>query len=210
MRVSWATACAATSVVNYGTTPSMGTKTTGYKPDAQYTMGSYTSPYIYHVHLQGLTPGTDYYYQVGDSTSGVSQVYKFTSHPGVGPEVPHVFAIVGDLGQTNNSASTVAHIQSSGRVNSVMHVGDLSYADSDEPRWDSWQNLIQPLSATTPYMVQVGNVSGAAHLLPLPLPLPLTHHTARNKCAPCSTNKRSRVPLWPTLRASGCPTPPTA
>ena len=38
-----------------------------------------------------------------------------------------------------------------------MIVGDLSYADSDQPRWDSWQNLIQNMSAALPTLVQVGN-----------------------------------------------------
>lgn len=120
-------------------------------------MGSYTSPYLYHVNVTGLTPATQYYYQVGDSTSGLSDIFSFTSHPGVGADLTHTFAIVGDLGQTNNSQSTVKHIMDrKPAIDSVMHVGDLSYADSDEPRWDSWVNLVQPLAATTPYMVQVG------------------------------------------------------
>ena len=38
----------------------------------------------------------------------------------------------------------------------VMHLGDISYADSDEPRWDSWAEQTQFLSSTLPYMVQVG------------------------------------------------------
>ena len=152
MRISWLTACEATSVVNYGTTPAMGTKTKGYAPDAQYTFKGYTSGSIYHQHLTGLTPGTTYYYQVGDATSGVSDVFNFTSHPGTALVPGYTFAIIGDLGQTDNSASTLAHVAASGRIGSIMHVGDLSYADSDEPRWDSWQNLVQPVAATIPYM----------------------------------------------------------
>jgi hypothetical protein len=154
-------------------------------------MGSYTSPYLYHVNVTGLTPGTQYYYQVGDSTSGLSDIFSFTAHPGVGADIPHTFAIVGDLGQTANSQSTVQHIMDrKPAVDSVMHVGDLSYADSDEPRWDSWGQLVQPLAATTPYMVQVcvdNNIAQGARVPPLfphpppPAPPPYTiYHPHRS------------------------------
>ena len=35
--------------------------------------------------------------------------------------------------------------------------GDLSYADSDQPRWDSYQRLVQNLSSNMPFMVASGN-----------------------------------------------------
>lgn len=87
----------------------------------------------------------------------------FAAHPGagIGAKNPDgsdiIFAVIGDLGQTANSASTIAHVEGQPGVTTVVHVGDLSYADSDEPRWDAWQNLIAPLSQHTPYMTQVGN-----------------------------------------------------
>lgn len=33
----------------------------------------------------------------------------------------------------------------------VMLTGDLSYADSEQPRWDRWGRLIQPLSTRMPW-----------------------------------------------------------
>jgi len=39
----------------------------------------------------------------------------------------------------------------------MIYVGDLSYADSDEPRWDSWQQLVAPVSSHMPWMVTAGN-----------------------------------------------------
>lgn len=162
MRISWATSCAAGAVVNYGTSSSLGSSTTGPAPKTYTFSGGYTSPYLYHVTLKGLTPGVKYFYTVGDATSGVSAVKSFVAHPGVGASVtnqdgsPFTMAIIGDLGQTSNSASTVAHVLA-GSSNMVMHVGDLSYADSEEPRWDSWGALVAPLAETLPYMTQVGN-----------------------------------------------------
>lgn len=35
-------------------------------------------------------------------------------------------------------------------------IGDLSYADSDETRWDSWQSLVEYQSSHVPWQVIVG------------------------------------------------------
>lgn len=88
--------------------------------------------------------------------------------PVVGPETPFVFAIVGDLGQTDNSTSTRDHIMSNPVYQQLIIIGDLSYADSawnpkkegkncTQLRWDSWGQLIEPLAAQVPMMVGAGN-----------------------------------------------------
>ena len=41
--------------------------------------------------------------------------------------------LIGDLGQTENSASTLDHLTAS-NPGSVINVGDLSYADGYQPR----------------------------------------------------------------------------
>ena len=162
MMISWATECKAGSSVQYGDSPSSLTKTVLGPAGSTYTLGQYTSPYLYHVPLTDLTPNTQYYYTVGDAASGFSAALSFWSHPGVGVGVtapdgsPFTVAVIGDLGQTNNSLSTVEHVLG-GVSNMVMHIGDLSYADSIEARWDSWGVLVAPLASTIPYMVQVGN-----------------------------------------------------
>ena len=127
MRVSWATTCKAGSEVNYGLSPGSLTQTvTGTA--STYDFGSYTSPYLHHATLTGLTPNTQYFYTVGDATSGVSAVINFTAHPGVGADVtgpggmPWAMAIIGDLGQTSNSVSTIQHVMDRSGVSMVMHV----------------------------------------------------------------------------------------
>jgi len=67
-----------------------------------------------------------------------------------------VFGLLGDPGQTSNSQTTFSHIQQS-NVQAIMLVGDLSYADGDQPRWDSWGNLVQPLSSTMAVNTILGN-----------------------------------------------------
>ena len=57
MRVSWAAPCSAAATVAFGTSPSTNQATTGPAP-AQYKAPGYTSPFLYHVTLTGLTPNT--------------------------------------------------------------------------------------------------------------------------------------------------------
>ena len=64
--------------------------------------------------------------------------------------------LFGDLGQTEDSAETLEHIIAS-RPQSVLNVGDLSYADGYQPRWDSWGRLVEPLAASLPIMHIEGN-----------------------------------------------------
>lgn len=50
--------------------------------------------------------------------------------------------LIGDLGQTEDSRKTLIHLDNLD-VASVLNVGDLSYADSYQPRWDSWNRLLE-------------------------------------------------------------------
>jgi hypothetical protein len=71
------------------------------------------------------------------------------------------FDILGDLGQTYNSLSTLEHYMQSGGQ-TVLYVGDLSYADRYEYnnvgiRWDSWGRFIERSSAYQPWIWSAGN-----------------------------------------------------
>ena len=62
----------------------------------------------------------------------------------MGSDIPLTFAMIGDLGQTNNSQGTLDHVAAHvGKFAAVMHFGDLSYADGNETRWDTWGRLVQ-------------------------------------------------------------------
>jgi hypothetical protein len=43
------------------------------------------------------------------------------------------------------------------RPSSVLNVGDMSYADGYQPRWDTYGRMIEPSSSTIPWMVIEGN-----------------------------------------------------
>ena len=55
------------------------------------------------------------------------------SHSSTGVLVVIRLGLIGDLGQTENSASTLDHLTAS-NPGSVINVGDLSYADGYQPR----------------------------------------------------------------------------
>ncbi|KAI3925951.1 hypothetical protein MKW98_028087 [Papaver atlanticum] len=142
---------------------------------------NYTSGIIHHVRLTGLNASTQYYYQCGDpSIPAMSPVLSFKTMPISSPtSYPDRIAIVGDLGLTYNTTSTIDHLISN-NPDLVLLVGDVCYANlyltngtgSDcyscsfgdtpihetyQPRWDYWGRFMQPLISKVPIMVVEGN-----------------------------------------------------
>lgn len=128
---------------------------------------NYSSPLLFNATLTGLQPGVPVYYTVGDDANGFSAVYRTLTVPPAG--VPNVrWAVIGDLGTTNNSADTLAHIAAN-HLNpvpvagvaspfaGVLHIGDLSYADGTQGVWDTYGKLLQPLASTLPWILGIGN-----------------------------------------------------
>lgn len=69
--------------------------------------------------------------------------------------------IVGDLGQTFNSLSTLEHYMQSG-AQAVLFLGDLSYADRYQyndvgVRWDTWGRFVERSTAYQPWLWSAGN-----------------------------------------------------
>jgi len=143
----------------------------------------YISDYFHHVELQGLLPSTIYYYKCSSVVKTYeeypfdssrlrfrqlqtqfhhvsSRVFHFTTPPLPAkkemPFTPVNLALVGDLGQSEHSAHTIRHMKRF-LPTAVLHAGDLSYADCVHSRWDSWFDLIEPLSSGVPWHVCPGN-----------------------------------------------------
>ncbi|KAL8139125.1 hypothetical protein V2J09_005126 [Rumex salicifolius] len=142
---------------------------------------NYTSGIIHHVRITDLRPNTLYYYSCGDPSIGaMSQIYSFRTMPTSGPQnYPGRIAIVGDLGLTYNTTTTISHVISSD-PDLLLLVGDVTYANlyltngtgSDcyscsfpstpihetyQPRWDYWGRFMQTLVSKVPIMVVEGN-----------------------------------------------------
>eukprot|EP00816_Leptocylindrus_hargravesii_P007542 CAMPEP_0196813154 /NCGR_PEP_ID=MMETSP1362-20130617/34111_1 /TAXON_ID=163516 /ORGANISM="Leptocylindrus danicus, Strain CCMP1856" /LENGTH=449 /DNA_ID=CAMNT_0042189209 /DNA_START=137 /DNA_END=1486 /DNA_ORIENTATION=+ len=72
------------------------------------------------------------------------------------------FALCGDIGQTADSRSTLQHIakrhDDGNGFAAIIHAGDLSYADGEQSRWDTWLELVEGIfSRRIPLLPSPGN-----------------------------------------------------
>ncbi|KAF0890187.1 hypothetical protein E2562_038751 [Oryza meyeriana var. granulata] len=150
MRICWVTDDRSSpSVVEYGTSP--GKYTASATGDhATYRYLEYKSGAIHHVTIGPLEPATTYYYRCGKVAD---EELSLRTPPAT---LPVEFVVIGDLGQTGWTASTLSHIGSADH-DVVLLAGDLSYADGKQPLWDSFGRLVQPLASARPWMVTEGN-----------------------------------------------------
>ncbi|TYH77030.1 hypothetical protein E1A91_D04G119300v1 [Gossypium mustelinum] len=109
----------------------------------------YSSGKIHHVKIGPLEPATTYYYRCG----GHGPEFSFKTPP---QTFPIEFVVVGDLGQTEWTASTLSHVDSKD-YDVFLLPGDLSYADTQQPLWDSFGRLVEPYASRRPWMVTEGN-----------------------------------------------------
>ncbi|CAK9153193.1 unnamed protein product [Ilex paraguariensis] len=157
--ISWVTADEpGSSQVRYGTSE----KNYGFSADGtvtNYTFYNYKSGYIHQCLVDGLAYNTKYYYKIGNGDS--ARKFWFQTPPEIHPDAPYKFGIIGDLGQTYNSLSTVEHYMQSGGE-AVLFVGDLSYADRYQyhdvgVRWDTWGRFIERSAASQAWIWAAGN-----------------------------------------------------
>ncbi|KAL3683447.1 hypothetical protein R1sor_001469 [Riccia sorocarpa] len=123
----------------------------------RYKYEDYTSGLLHHVTLTNLEYSTKYYYKIGSSDRQFLTFYgDFTTPPAPGPNTPIKFTLVGDLGQTYSSNKTLSHmIKSGGQF--LLNMGDFSYADCYQPRWDTWGRMMTPYSSKVPVIFTYGN-----------------------------------------------------
>lgn len=160
MTVSWLSSCAQCDEVSFGTTkgsPNQRVRaaTTNYTFDSK-DHSFYTSDTIFHASLDSLSSSTTYHYYIGSTEEDCNE-FSFTTAPAVGDRKEFVFGIVADLGQTSDSAKTVDQLDKDLEVQVILQAGDMSYADCEQERWDTWGRMVEPLAARVPWMVGVGN-----------------------------------------------------
>jgi len=167
MTVSWVTASSAPSDCAYGISEvDMTNKVSG--SSTSYSVGSsgvlnqvtpYTSGALHSANLVNLKPSSTYFYKCGDLNSGItSGIISFETLPDVGDKSKQiVFGVIGDLGMTNDSKVTLAHMEMNPDISMILHVGDLSYANCNHASWDSYGVMVEPLAKQVPWMAVAGN-----------------------------------------------------
>lgn len=160
MRVSWITdAKHGQTVVEYGRA-SRNYTASATGDHTSYTYFLYTSGKIHHVTIGPLDPGTVYYYRCGMA----GDEFSLKTPPAA---LPIELALAGDLGQTEWTASTLAHVSKTD-YDVLLVPGDLSYADTQQPLWDTFGRFVEKHASRRPWMVTEGNheVESAATALP--------------------------------------------
>lgn len=169
MRISWITKENASATVEYGTSPwVLEFSATGTTTSYRYVL--YKSGQIHHAVIGPLKPSTVYYYRC---SCDPARQFSFKTPP---PHFPIKFAIVGDIGQTGWTNSTLQHIAQS-NYDIMLLPGDMSYADTVQPLWDSFGRVLEQYASQRPWMVIEGNHE--IETIPLVHVTPFTAYNAR-------------------------------
>ena len=111
------------------------------------------------------------FYRVGSDAAGWSAVHSFTQKSPATLETPREkvkILVTADVGATQldgshyhweepNASSTYRLMRGAANADLAVHIGDLAYATGYESKWENFMTQIEPLSASMPYMVGLGN-----------------------------------------------------
>lgn len=152
VRVMWQMATELPSrVVEYGPTKQLGMTATASRPRYAYETGAIAEATLYN-----LKPNTTYFYRVGSPSAGAgwSEVREFrTADPN--PR-EFKFTAFGDQGVSVDAARNVQNIIAEKPAFHVL-LGDISYANGNQPVWDDYLRQIEPMTSQIPYMLALGN-----------------------------------------------------
>ncbi|XP_072975240.1 probable inactive purple acid phosphatase 27 [Typha angustifolia] len=142
----------------------------GKVPSAAKDFGWHDPGYIHSAVMTGLQPSLSYYYSYGSDSVGWSPQTNFRTPPAGGSD-ELFFLAYGDMGKAPFDLSVEHYIQpgslsvvraitdevAAGDVDSVFHIGDISYATGFLVEWDYFLSLITPIASHVTYMTAIGN-----------------------------------------------------
>ena len=122
---------------------------------------AYDSGTSHRATLTGVpATGARIFYRIGSPLNGWGFVGNFTSHPGVGADVPVRLLVLADhdvdcytevTGKVCDPAAVVAAVAAPAVRDTItggaIILGDLAYANGNQSHWDYWQDLFAPLTA---------------------------------------------------------------
>ncbi len=150
-----------------GTTDTYTSQDMCQSPGNLTQAGNFYPPGMLHtITLENLKPNTEYRYQVGllhtDKVLIWSEEFIFRTAPNEEDNSPLVYVVYGDQGCPYHGwkggqewIETMLHRETN--LTSVHHFGDISYARGAAHVWDSWFDMVQPLTSRVPLMVAIGN-----------------------------------------------------
>lgn len=180
MKVTWISGSNTTQFVKYGFLKSARSTVTTFTradmcshdlvPSPAMDFGWHDPGYIHTALMKGLRPSGKYSYKYGSDNVGWSSSVSFSTPPASGAREVRFLAF-GDMGKAPRDPSDEHYIQpgslgvidamteevSSGKLDSVFHIGDISYATGFLVEWDFFLQLITPIASRLSYMTAIGN-----------------------------------------------------
>jgi hypothetical protein len=161
MAITWVASDTADSTVQYGLSSNALTSTV-QSDFHTFTYGGWQG-WVHDAVLNNLQPFTTYYYRVGGTVNGWSDIYSFKTYSDNFTdyaELPQTFLMIGDMGADPEAPNTVKILEEyalSKKASVLLHNGDISYADGIQKRMDIFMRQMQTTTANLPYMVTPGN-----------------------------------------------------
>ncbi|KAL5760347.1 hypothetical protein ACOSQ2_019185 [Xanthoceras sorbifolium] len=139
-------------------------------PSPAKDFGWHDPGYIHSTVMTGLQPSSTFSYRYGSESVGWSDQIQFRTPPSGGSDELK-FIAYGDMGKAPRDPSIEHYIQpgslsvtkamadevKNGNVDSIFHIGDISYATGFLVEWDYFLHLISPAASRVPYMTAIGN-----------------------------------------------------
>ncbi|KAK6234430.1 hypothetical protein QUC31_006836 [Theobroma cacao] len=185
MRLTWVSGDKEPQQVKYGDGKSQTSDVTTFSADdmcSEFRIGSVVVPspakdfgwhdpgYIHTAVMTGLQPSSTCNYKYGSDSVGWSDQIQFRTPPAGGSDELK-FLVFGDMGKAPLDDSAEHYIQpgsisvikgmieevENGNVDSIFHIGDISYATGFLVEWEFFLHLITPLASQVTYMTAIGN-----------------------------------------------------
>lgn len=136
-------------------------------------------PSLYGAVLEGLTPGADHWFafdEFGGAAShpvshNPSTITTFRVPPAPSRHARLALVAFGDMGEPEHArhkcagaatvAAAVAADVAAGRVDALLHIGDIAYADGVPGAWDRYEAEIEAAASAVPLAVAAGNHEAA-------------------------------------------------
>ncbi|KAL9421070.1 hypothetical protein AB3S75_038601 [Citrus x aurantiifolia] len=181
MRVTWVSGDKEPQQVQYEDGKSETSKVTTFTQDDMCNATTIQSPakdfgwhdpgYIHTAVMTGLRPSTTFSYRYGSDLVGWSDKIQFKTPPAGGSSEVLRFLTYGDMGKAPLDDSAEHYIQpgslsvikamadevDNGSVDSIFHIGDISYATGFLVEWDFFLHQISPVASRVSYMTAIGN-----------------------------------------------------
>ncbi|KAJ4796151.1 Purple acid phosphatase [Rhynchospora pubera] len=180
MRLTWVSGDKRPQQVQYGDGKSSPSVVTTFTKEDMCSFGQVQSPaqdfgwhdpgYIHSAIMTGLQPSSSYSYRYGSDLVGWSNMTQFKTPPASGSDELR-FIVYGDMGKAPLDPSVEHYIQPGSisvtsainkvlavnNIDSVFHIGDISYATGFLAQWEYFLDLIEPFASRISYMTAIGN-----------------------------------------------------